>query len=229
MNQITNTRPTAELQALDAAHHIHPFTAQAALAAKGTRVIREAKGIWLRDSDGEPLLDGMAGLWCVNIGYGRHELAEAAARQMKELPYYNAFFQTSHVPVIELAAKLAQLIPGDLNHTFFASSGSEANDTNLRLVQRYYDLLGKPEKYHHHQPQERLPRLAPSRHRLPGGHGRPCTSPEPRPAHYRTSSTSTSRNWFEERRAGRKPGRFRCCAVARELETENRRTRARTV
>ena len=146
MNQITNTLPTAELQALDAAHHIHPFSAQAELAAKGTRVIREAKGIWLTDSDGGQLLDGMAGLWCVNIGYGRHELAEAAARQMKELPYYNSFFQTSHVPVIELAAKLAELVPGDLNHTFFASSGSEANDTNIRLVRRYWELKGKPEK-----------------------------------------------------------------------------------
>ena len=146
MNQITNTRPTAELQALDAAHHIHPFTANNALAQTGTRVIREAKGIWLRDSDGEPLMDGMAGLWCVNIGYGRHELAEAAARQMKELPYYNSFFQTSHVPVIDLAAKLAELIPGDLNHTFFASSGSEANDTNMRLVRRYWELKGKPQK-----------------------------------------------------------------------------------
>ena len=146
MNQITNTRPTAELQALDAAHHVHPFTAQAALANKGARVIRAADGVWLTDSDGERMLDGMAGLWCVNIGYGRHELAEAAARQMRELPYYNTFFQTSHVPVIELAARLAELIPGDLNHTFFASSGSEANDTNIRLVRRYWELKGKPEK-----------------------------------------------------------------------------------
>ena len=146
MNQITNTRPTAELQALDAAHHVHPFSAQAALADKGTRVIRAADGVWLTDSDGHPILDGMAGLWCVNIGYGRHELADAAARQMRELPYYNTFFQTSHVPVIELAAKLAELIPGDLNHTFFASSGSEANDTNMRLVRRYWELKGKPEK-----------------------------------------------------------------------------------
>ena len=146
MNMITNTRPTAELQALDAAHHIHPFTAQGQLAQKGTRVIRDAKGVWLTDSDGEKLLDGMAGLWCVNIGYGRHELAEAAARQMRELPFYNTFFQTSHVPVIDLAAKLAEIIPGNLNHSFFASGGSEANDTNIRLVRRYWDLKDKPEK-----------------------------------------------------------------------------------
>ena len=131
---------------MDAAHHVHPFTAQDALAKKGARVIRAADGVWLTDSDGERILDGMAGLWCVNIGYGRHELAEAAARQMRELPYYNTFFQTSHVPVIELAARLAELIPGNLNHTFFASSGSEANDTNIRLVRRYWELKGKPEK-----------------------------------------------------------------------------------
>ena len=88
----------------------------------------------------------MAGLWCVNIGYGRDELAEAAARQMKELPYYNTFFMSTHVPAIALADKLAELAPGDLNHVFFASGGSEANDTNIRLVRRYWDLLGKPDK-----------------------------------------------------------------------------------
>ena len=88
----------------------------------------------------------MAGLWCVNIGYGRKELAEVAARQMEELAYYNTFFQTTHVPAIALAAKIAELAPGDLNHVFFAGSGSEANDTNIRLVRRYWDIKGQPEK-----------------------------------------------------------------------------------
>lgn len=146
INIITNHMPTDELQALDAAHHMHPFTANDDLAAKGARIITRANGITLTDSDGKELLDAMAGLWCVNIGYGRHELAEAAARQMRELPYYNTFFQTSHVPAIALAAKLAELAPGDLNHVFYAGSGSEANDTNIRLVRHYWASKGKPDK-----------------------------------------------------------------------------------
>jgi len=143
---LTNTPPTAALQALDAAHHMHPFTANGALGQKGARIITRAQGVRLTDSNGEELIDGMAGLWCVNIGYGRAELAEAAARQMRELPYYNTFFQTSHVPALTLAAKLAELAPGDLNHVFFAGSGSEANDTNIRLVRQYWALKGQAQR-----------------------------------------------------------------------------------
>jgi putrescine aminotransferase len=146
MQPITNHMPTAELQALDAAHHMHPFTDHAALAKKGVRVITRAKGVRLWDSEGNEILDGMAGLWCVNIGYGRGELADVAARQMRELPYYNTFFQTTHVPAIALSAKIAELAPGDLNHVFYAGSGSEANDTNIRMVRHYWAMKGKPEK-----------------------------------------------------------------------------------
>jgi putrescine---pyruvate transaminase len=146
MKPISNHMPTAELQALDAAHHMHPFTAGAELGAKGARVITQASGVTLTDSEGNRILDAMAGLWCVNIGYGREELAEAASRQMKQLPYYNTFFQTTHVPAIALAARLAELAPGDLNHVFFAGSGSEANDTNIRLVRHYWAAKGEPEK-----------------------------------------------------------------------------------
>ncbi len=146
MSQITNHMPTAELQALDSGHHMHPFTAGGELAEKGPRVITRAEGVWLNDSDGNRIIDAMAGLWCVNIGYGRSELADVAARQMRELPYYNTFFQTTHVPVIALAQKLAELAPGDLNHVFFAGSGSEANDTNIRMVRTYWATKGKPTK-----------------------------------------------------------------------------------
>jgi len=146
MTAISNHMPTAELQALDAAHHMHPFTDGDELAKQGVRIITRADGVTLTDSEGHELLDAMAGLWCVNIGYGRKELAEVAARQMLELPYYNTFFQTSHVPVIALSAKLAELAPGDLNHVFYAGSGSEANDTNIRLVRHYWSARGKPEK-----------------------------------------------------------------------------------
>ena len=141
-----NHLPTKELQALDAAHHIHPFTDQAAMNAKGARVITKAKGIYLWDSEGEKLLDGMAGLWCVNLGYSRQELADAATRQMMQLPYYNTFFHTTHPPAVMLAAKLAEISPGDLNHVFFSGSGSEANDTNMRMVRHYWATVGKPEK-----------------------------------------------------------------------------------
>ncbi len=146
MTVITNHLPTEELQALDAAHHMHPFTTGAELASKGARVITRAEGVWLTDSEGNRILDAMAGLWCVNIGYGREELAEAAARQMRELPYYNTFFQTTHVPAIALAERLARLAPGDLNNVFFAGSGSEANDTNIRMVRTYWAEKGKPTK-----------------------------------------------------------------------------------
>ena len=146
MNQITNHMPTAELQAIDAAHHMHPFTHNNELGAKGARVITAANGVTLTDSEGNKYLDAMAGLWCVNIGYGRDEIADVAARQMKQLPYYNTFFQTTHVPAIALAAKVAELAPENMNHVFFAGSGSEANDTNIRLVRHYWASKGKPEK-----------------------------------------------------------------------------------
>ena len=143
---IRNHFPTEELQKRDAAHHLHPFTAQHDLANKGSRIITSAQGVYVYDSNGEELLDAMAGLWCVNIGYGREELAQAAERQMRELPYYNTFFQTTHIPAIDLSEKLAKLAPSDLNHVFYAGSGSEANDTNIRIVRQYWALLGHAEK-----------------------------------------------------------------------------------
>lgn len=146
MNKITNHLPTEELQAIDAAHHMHPFSNNDELAEKGARIITSAKGVTLTDSEGNQILDAMAGLWCVNIGYGRDELAEVAARQMRELPYYNTFFMTSHVPVIALGQTLAELAPGDLNHVFFATGGSDANDTNIRMVRTYWAQKGKPTK-----------------------------------------------------------------------------------
>ena len=146
MNKITNHMPTAELQALDAAHHMHPFSENASLAKKGARIMKSAKGVWLTDTEGHRIIDGMAGLWCVNIGYGRTELGDVAKRQMDELAYYNTFFQTSHIPAIALAAKIAELAPAGMNRVFFAGSGSEANDTNIRMVRRYWDIKGQSEK-----------------------------------------------------------------------------------
>ena len=137
---------TAGWQDLDRRHYLHPFTDFKALAAKGTRVIVRAEGVYLYDSEGHRILDAMAGLWCVNVGYGRRELAEAAYRQMLELPYYNSFFQTAHPPAIELARQLVDITPAQFNHVFFTGSGSEANDTVVRMVRRYWDLLGEPQR-----------------------------------------------------------------------------------
>ncbi len=137
---------TRTLQALDAAHHLHPFNDNAALAEKGTRILTRGQGCHVWDAEGNQLLDAFAGLWCVNIGYGRRELAAAAAAQMEQLAYYNSFFQCTTEPTIALAAQLAELAPGDLNHAFFTNSGSEANDTILRLVRHFWAVQGKPQK-----------------------------------------------------------------------------------
>ena len=122
-----------------------PFTANRDFK-KDPRMVVAADGMYYKSETGQDILDSAAGLWCVNIGYGREELAQAAERQMKELPYYNTFFQTTHIPAIDLSEKLAKLAPRDLNHVFYAGSGSEANDTNIRIVRQYWALLGHAEK-----------------------------------------------------------------------------------
>ncbi|MFQ5567515.1 MAG: aspartate aminotransferase family protein [Paracoccaceae bacterium] len=141
-----NLRATAEYRAMDAAHHWHPFTDTADLNARGARVITAADGCWLTDSDGNRILDGMAGLWCVNTGYGRDEIVEAVARQMRELPYYNTFFQTTHPAAAEFSEALCAVAPAHMNRVFFTNSGSEANDTVFRLARVYWDCMGKPMK-----------------------------------------------------------------------------------
>ncbi len=141
---------TQTLQALDSAHFLHPFTDFKDLATRGARIITKGQGIYVWDSEGDKLLDAMSGLWCVNVGYGRQELADAAWQQMMTLPFYNSFFQTTNVPAVQLAAKLAALAPNagerSFKHVFYSSSGSESNDSNVRMVRRYWDLLGQPQR-----------------------------------------------------------------------------------
>ncbi|OQM77499.1 aspartate aminotransferase family protein [Manganibacter manganicus] len=135
-----------QLQHIDAAHHLHPFTDHKELRAAGSRIITRAEGPFIYDLEGAEILDGMAGLWCVNVGYGRDELADAAYRQMKELPYYNSFFKCSTPTPVLLSKRLAEIAPKGIDQVFYGSSGSEANDTALRLVRHYWALEGKPEK-----------------------------------------------------------------------------------
>ena len=141
-----NKEQTRDWQDRDHRHYIHPFTDHKDLGKKRTRIITDAEGVYIFDSDGNQILDGMAGLWCVSLGYGRTELIDAATRQMQQLPYYNSFFQTAHPPVIELSAALSEISPPNFNHVFFTGSGSEANDTVVKLVRRYWDLKGKTDK-----------------------------------------------------------------------------------
>jgi len=140
------TNQTKTMQDIDLQHHMHPFTDHVDLEQVKPQIMVRGEGVYIYDSEGQQLLDGMAGLWCVNVGYGRDEIGDAVAAQMRELPYYNNFFKTSTKPALELAHKLAQLTPEGVDYFFFANSGSEANDTNIRLVQTYWTLLGKPEK-----------------------------------------------------------------------------------
>ena len=142
----TAERSTADWQAADAAHFLHPFTDFKALSAKGARIVTRADNIYLWDSDGHRILDAMSGLWCVNVGYGQRALIDAATRQLQTLPFYNAFFQTATPPAIELAELLAEVTPPQFEHVFFSGSGSEGNDTVVRMVRRYWDLLGQPER-----------------------------------------------------------------------------------
>ena len=116
------TNNTTDWQAFDRDHHLHPFTNSKQLAEKGCRVITRADGVYIWDSEGNRLLDAMAGLWCVNIGYGKKELADAAYQQLLELPYYNNFFQTSHPPAIELSKLLTEITAPHFNHVFYTTS-----------------------------------------------------------------------------------------------------------
>ena len=144
---MTNKNPqTLEWQQLSNDHHLAPFSDFKQLKEVGPRIITHAKGVYLWDSEGHKILDGMAGLWCVAIGYGRDELAEAASKQMRELPYYNLFFMTAHPPVLELSKVIAEIAPEGMNHVFFTGSGSEGNDTMLRMVRHYWAIKGQPNK-----------------------------------------------------------------------------------
>ena len=140
-------RSGSDWQELDKEHYLHPFTDHKDLHKKKSRIITSADGVYIYDADGNKILDGMSGLWCVNAGYGRDTVVDAAAAQMRELPYYNSFFQCAHPPSIELARMLQEISQPQFNRVFFTGSGSESNDTIVRMVRTYWDLMGEPQRH----------------------------------------------------------------------------------
>jgi len=146
MNIRSNFPDADTIKETNLKHHWQPFTDMGTLDKNTLRLITQAKGSNIWDSDGNKILDAMAGLWCVNVGYGRDEISDAAAEQMRELPYYNTFFKSTHAPVAALSEKIASLTPGDLNRIFFNTSGSDSNDTVMRIARAYWAAKGHTEK-----------------------------------------------------------------------------------
>ena len=147
MTQPLSSSQIAELRQMDLAHHLpaqSDYQVQQQLG--GSRIIVRAEGCTIEDAEGNKMLDGMAGLWCVNVGYGRKELAEVAYEQMLQLPFYNTFFKTANEPAIRLANEVAGRLGHGLTHVFFNSSGSESNDTAFRLARHYWALQGQPKR-----------------------------------------------------------------------------------
>jgi adenosylmethionine-8-amino-7-oxononanoate aminotransferase len=145
MNQQSTT---AAIQDKDLRHHIHPWGDHHAMRSQGASVLMRGEGAYVWDSDGNRFIDGVAGLWCVNIGHGRAEMADAIAQQVRTLTYYSSFGSQTNPVAAELAERLCRLTPEGLNHVFFSTSGSDANETAIRTVLRYFTLIGKPKKRH---------------------------------------------------------------------------------
>ncbi|MBZ0123588.1 MAG: aminotransferase [Roseovarius sp.] len=135
-----------EVHQQDIDHHFHPFTDFSTFKETGSMILAEAEGAYLSDSAGRRYLDGIGGLWCVNIGYGRDEMAQAMAQQARQMAYYSSFGHHTSVPAAQLAAKIAELAPGNLNKVFYGLGGSEANDTAVRMIHFYFNRLGKTSK-----------------------------------------------------------------------------------
>jgi len=145
MHQKLSDTRLEELRKMDRAHHLHPFTDHAAMHPTGTHVITSGEGVYLYGEEGK-LLDGLAGLWCVNVGYGRKEIADAVSKQIRELSYYPSFFNTTTEAAVLLADRLGRMAPGNLKYAVFSNSGSEANETGLKIIRQYQILKGKPNR-----------------------------------------------------------------------------------
>jgi adenosylmethionine-8-amino-7-oxononanoate aminotransferase len=145
---MSNRFDGADLWRKDHDHFLHPWTHFDSFRKEGALVIVEGEGAHITDVNGKRYLDGLGGMWCVNVGYGRAEMAEAIAAQARLLPYANAFVDMTNAPAAELAAKLAELAPGRLNHVAYSTCGSTANDTAIRLAHFYHARRGEPSRKH---------------------------------------------------------------------------------
>jgi len=130
----------------DRTHLLHPWTNFASFKERGSFIVSGARGVHVYDTAGRAYLDGMAGLWCMNLGYGREDIVEAMAEQARRMPYFTPFVDVGSLPAAELAKEIARVAPGDLNHVFFTCGGSTANDSAVRLIHFYHALRGKKEK-----------------------------------------------------------------------------------
>lgn len=140
--------PNRSLIEADRKHLIHPVVSYRAHEARGVTVLDSAQGVYLRDIDGNELLDAFSGLWCVNTGYGHQSIVDAATRQLQRLPYATGYFHFGSEPAIELAAKLVELAPASLQHVYFTLGGSDAVDSALRFITHYFNATGRPSKKH---------------------------------------------------------------------------------
>lgn len=141
-----NNYSAEQIWEMDKEHFIHPYTDFSTFKTEGSQVILDADGVYVTDSEGKKYIDAIAGLWCVNIGHGREEMADAIHAQILKMGYYNPFGHSTNAPASILSAKLAELAPGNINHVFYSCSGSVANDTAVRLVHYFFNMKGMPNK-----------------------------------------------------------------------------------
>lgn len=140
------TRSNVSLADIDRNHLIHPVTSFREHERVGPRILTSGQGMWVTDADGRRILDAFAGLWCVNVGYGQESIVEAAAQQMRTLPYATGYFHFASEPAIRLAGELTALTPPGLDHVYFTLGGSDAVDSAIRYIVHYYNAIGKPDK-----------------------------------------------------------------------------------
>jgi len=145
---MSTTAPGATHNTLESGTFLHPFTDFAEYKNQGGKTYVRGEGIFIVDHLGNRLLDGMSGLWCTNLGYSQDSIKAAITEQLDRLPFYNSFFNCTTDSTLRLADRMTDILPEAFNHVFFTNSGSEANDTNIRLVHRYFDLLDQPQKKH---------------------------------------------------------------------------------
>ena len=131
---------------IDRQHLIHPVSSFRGHEERGATILQSAEGMWLTDIDGRRVLDGFAGLWCVNVGYGQDSIVDVAAEQMRRLPYATGYFHFSNEPAIRLADKLTALAPAGLDHVYFTLGGSDAVDSAIRYIVHYFNAIGQPQK-----------------------------------------------------------------------------------